>query len=96
MNHRLIFRPFFVFVLILETAALIGSGHVAEAADHSKGPTNEFGVPVRNDQGAAVNYSRDQLAAIAAKTLPPGQYTAWVQGKNGASGVGVVQAYFLE
>jgi uncharacterized delta-60 repeat protein len=46
-------------------------------------------------ENTGLNPSHDLEAAMV-KTLPPGQYTAWVQGKNGASGIGVVQVYFLE
>jgi hypothetical protein len=66
MNPRLAFRRPFVFALILGLAGLIDSGHVAKAVDHSKGPTNEFGAPIRNAQGT-INYSRDQLTALAAQ-----------------------------
>jgi uncharacterized delta-60 repeat protein len=38
--------------------------------------------------------SHDLEAALVA-TLQPGQYTAQVRGKNDASGIGVVQVYFL-
>ena len=35
------------------------------------------------------------LEAAVVVTLQPGQYTAQVRGKNGASGIGVVQVYFI-
>jgi hypothetical protein len=35
------------------------------------------------------------LEAALIVTLQPGQYTAQVRGKNGASGIGVVQVYFI-
>jgi hypothetical protein len=38
----------------------------------------------------------DPLEAALIATLPPGQYTAQVRGKNEASGIGVVQVYFLQ
>jgi len=39
--------------------------------------------------------SHDLEAAVVA-TLSPGQYTAQVRGKADASGIGVVQVYFLQ
>ena len=36
------------------------------------------------------------LEAALVVTIPPGQYTAQVRGKGDASGVGVVQVYFLQ
>jgi hypothetical protein len=36
----------------------------------------------------------DRIAAFV--TIQPGQYTAHVRGKDNASGVGVVQVYFLQ
>lgn len=36
------------------------------------------------------------LEAALVATIPPGQYTAQVRGKNQASGIGVVQVYFLQ
>ena len=36
------------------------------------------------------------LEAALVTTIPPGQYTAQVRGKNNASGIGVVQVYFLQ
>lgn len=43
-----------------------------------------------------------QITAVAAmlcamvRTIPPGQYTAQVRGKGEASGIGVVEVYFLQ
>ena len=39
--------------------------------------------------------SNDLEAALIA-TIPPGQYTAQVRGKGEASGIGVVEVYFLQ
>jgi hypothetical protein len=39
--------------------------------------------------------SHDLQAAIVT-TIQPGQYTAQVRGKNEASGIAVVQVYFLQ
>ena len=39
--------------------------------------------------------SDDKEAAVVT-TIPPGQYTAQVRGKNDSSGIGVVQVYFLQ
>jgi hypothetical protein len=39
--------------------------------------------------------SHDLEAAVVV-TIQPGQYTAQVRGKNEASGIGVVQVYFLQ
>jgi hypothetical protein len=39
--------------------------------------------------------SHDLEAALVA-TIPPGQYTAQARGKGQASGIGVVQVYFLQ
>jgi hypothetical protein len=36
------------------------------------------------------------LEAALVTTIQPGQYTAEVRGKNNASGIGVVQIYFLQ
>jgi hypothetical protein len=36
------------------------------------------------------------LEAALVTTIPPGQYTAHVRGKGSASGIGVVQVYFLQ
>lgn len=38
----------------------------------------------------------DNLEAALVTTMQPGSYTAQVRGKNNASGVGVVQVYFLQ
>lgn len=38
----------------------------------------------------------DDLEAALVATIPPGQYTAQVRGKNEATGIGVVQVYFLQ
>jgi hypothetical protein len=38
----------------------------------------------------------DTLEAALIETIPPGQYTGQVRGKNDASGIGVVQVYFLQ
>jgi hypothetical protein len=38
----------------------------------------------------------DDLEAALVTTIQPGQYTAQVRGKGNASGVGVVQVYFLQ
>ncbi len=37
----------------------------------------------------------DDLEAALVTTLSPGQYTAQVRGQSDASGIGVVQVYFL-
>jgi hypothetical protein len=37
----------------------------------------------------------DDLEAALVSTLQPGQYTAQVRGKGQASGIGVVQVYFI-
>jgi hypothetical protein len=39
--------------------------------------------------------SNDLEAALVA-TVPPGQYTAQVRGKDGAAGIGVVQVFFIQ
>jgi hypothetical protein len=46
-------------------------------------------------QSVGLQPSHDLEAALIA-TLPPGQYTAQVRGKGQASGIGVVQIYFLQ
>ena len=38
----------------------------------------------------------NDLEAALVTTIQPGQYTAQVRGKNDASGIGVVQVYFLQ
>jgi hypothetical protein len=38
----------------------------------------------------------DDLEAALITVLQPGQYTAQVRGKNDATGIGVVQVYFLQ
>jgi Putative Ig domain len=38
----------------------------------------------------------DDLEAALVETIPPGQYTAQVRGKNDSAGIGVVQVYFLQ
>ena len=38
----------------------------------------------------------DNREAALVETIPPGQYTAQVRGKNDSSGIGVVQVYFLQ
>ena len=38
----------------------------------------------------------DNREAALVQTIPPGQYTAQVRGKNDSSGIGVVQVYFLK
>ncbi|MFN2623346.1 MAG: hypothetical protein ABR611_10915, partial [Chthoniobacterales bacterium] len=38
----------------------------------------------------------NDLEAALVTTIQPGQYTAQVRGKNNASGIGVVQVYFLQ
>jgi hypothetical protein len=37
-----------------------------------------------------------ELEAALVATIQPGQYTAQLRGKNNASGIGVVQVYFLQ
>jgi len=46
-------------------------------------------------QSVGLQPSHDLEAALIT-TIPPGQYTAQVRGKNDASGIGVVQVYFLQ
>jgi len=46
-------------------------------------------------ESAGLHPSHDLEAAIIT-TLPPGQYTALVRGKGDASGIGVVQVFFLQ
>ena len=38
----------------------------------------------------------NDLEAALVQTIPPGQYTAQVRGKNDTTGIGVVQVYFLD
>jgi hypothetical protein len=38
----------------------------------------------------------DDLEVALVETIQPGQYTAQVRGKNNATGIGVVQVYFLQ
>jgi hypothetical protein len=38
----------------------------------------------------------DDLEAALVTTIQPGQYTAQVRGKNGVSGIGVVEVYFVQ
>jgi hypothetical protein len=46
-------------------------------------------------QSIGLQPSHDLEAALVT-TIPPGQYTAQVRGKNDSSGIGVVQVYFLQ
>jgi hypothetical protein len=46
-------------------------------------------------QNVGLQPSNDLEAALIA-TIPPGQYTAQVRGKNEATGIGVVEIYFLQ
>jgi hypothetical protein len=44
------------------------------------------------------NWKTTQVGGIipSNQTIPPGQYTGQVRGRNNASGIGVVQGYFLQ
>jgi hypothetical protein len=46
-------------------------------------------------QNTGLQPTNDLEAALVA-TIPPGQYTAQVRGKNEATGIGVVEIYFLQ
>jgi hypothetical protein len=46
-------------------------------------------------ENVSLQPSHDLEAALIAN-IPPGQYTAQVRGKDEASGIGVVQVYFLQ
>ena len=46
-------------------------------------------------EGNNLQPSHDLEAALIT-TIPPGQYTAQVRGKGEASGIGVVEVYFLQ
>jgi len=46
-------------------------------------------------EGTGLQPTNDLEAAVI-MTLPPGQYTAQVRGKGESSGIGVVEAYFLQ
>ena len=43
-----------------------------------------------------VAFADPSRASAALLTLPPGNYTAVVRGKNGANGVALVEAYRIE
>ena len=61
--------------------------------------TTQIGGVITSDQVAEIQNSglapRDQLESAIIATLAPGSYTAIVQGVNGGTGVGIVEAYDL-
>jgi hypothetical protein len=61
--------------------------------------TTQIGGVITSDQVAEIQNSglapRDPLESAIIATLAPGSYTAIVQGVNGGTGVGIVEAYDL-
>jgi hypothetical protein len=61
--------------------------------------TTQIGGVITSDQVAEIQNSglapRDPAESALIATLPPGTYTAIVQGVNGGTGVGIVEAYDL-
>ncbi len=62
--------------------------------------TTQIGGVITSDQVAEIQSSglapRDPAESAIIATLPPGSYTAIVQGVNGGTGVGIVEAYDLD
>ena len=62
--------------------------------------TTQVGGVITADQVAEIQNSglapRDPAESAIIATLPPGSYTAIVQGVNGGTGVGIVEAYDLD
>jgi hypothetical protein len=62
--------------------------------------TTQIGGVITSDQVAEIQNSglapRDPLESALIATLPPGSYTAIVQGVNGGTGVGIVEVYDLD
>ncbi|HEX7516392.1 MAG TPA: hypothetical protein VF345_03805 [Chthoniobacterales bacterium] len=62
--------------------------------------TTQIGGVITSDQVAEIQNSglapRDPLESALIATLAPGSYTAIVQGVNGGTGVGIVEAYDLD
>jgi hypothetical protein len=62
--------------------------------------TTQIGGVITSDQVAEIQNSglapRDPLESAVIATLAPGSYTAIVQGVNGGTGVGIVEAYDLD
>jgi hypothetical protein len=62
--------------------------------------TTQIGGVITSDQVAEIQNSglapRDPLESALIATLPPGTYTAIVQGVGGGTGVGIVEAYDLD
>ena len=59
-----------------------------------RSPMTTGETPRRRDQATGLAPTNDLESAILV-TLPPGNYTAIVQGKNDTSGVGLVEVYDL-
>jgi hypothetical protein len=62
--------------------------------------TTQIGGVITSDQVAEIQNSglapRDPAESALIATLPPGSYTAIVQGVNGGTGVGIVEVYDLD
>jgi len=62
--------------------------------------TTQIGGVITSDQVAEIQSSglapSDPLESAIIATLPPGNYTAIVQGVNGGTGVGIVEVYDLD
>jgi hypothetical protein len=65
------------------------NGGIIDANDNWK--TNQATI-----QATGLQPSNDAESAIVVTNLAPGAYTAVLQGKNGLTGVGVVEAYVLQ
>jgi hypothetical protein len=88
--------------------SLIAFGIANALPDTTLQLRNQDGVIARENDNWKTNAAQKQelesvglqpthdLEAALVATLPPGQYTAQVRGKDQASGIGVVQIYFLQ
>jgi hypothetical protein len=81
-------RSSYLWALILGSTVF---AHAALGADRAEVPLNEFGAPLRDAQGARINYTRDELAAMARDAgheaaPPPRSAPVGPQGFVGPSG----------
>jgi hypothetical protein len=68
-----------------------------DAQGTSVGSNDDWKIPNQAAiQGTGLQPSKDAESAILVTNLPPGQYTAILQGKNSGTGVGVVEVYVFQ
>jgi hypothetical protein len=72
-----------------------GNGAIVVENDDWKIRSSDGGSQQAEIEATGLQPTDDREAAVVT-TLPPGQYTAQVRGKQGTTGIGVVQVYFLQ